>query len=143
MITYFPPLLFACTIFLGCVILLLIWNSQNNPNYPFTKGSQSWRWQYRHAEKEPLMTNNIRWDENLYLSEAEKYNRNLFDYKRKFYTTDKPSFISTDLSQLYLCITNEKFKIKFVSRLRNGLYICLMIAFLDFFLGLFISLLCY
>src|ERR1035438_5876432 len=72
MITFFPPLMFSGILFISCLIMLLIWNGQNNPNYPFTKVKQRSRWQYRHAEIEPLQTGNIRFDEELFEKEIDR-----------------------------------------------------------------------
>ena len=51
-----PILISLIVLFFGSIYLVIEWNKQNNPNYPFTKGYRVWRWHYRHAEKTPLDT---------------------------------------------------------------------------------------
>ena len=58
-----------------------------------------------------------------------KYAENLESYKLKTLKSDPKDLFDQDLSQLFLLITNEKFKIKFVSRLRNILVNTIRSAF--------------
>jgi hypothetical protein len=120
----------------GCIVLLTIWNRQNNPSYPFTKGYRIWRWHYRHAEKTPLDTNVFGYDRETYREQARIFAENLSNYKVRTLESEPRELLDQDLSQLFLLLTNEKFKIKFVSQLRNCLWTTLRLAFWAFVLVL-------
>ena len=113
---------------IGSIIIIRLWNRQNNPPYPFTKSYKVWRWQYRHAEKEPLNTDTASYTEASFKQEVDKYSDNLYTYKSDYLKSSINDLLDQDLSQLYLCIINEKFKIKFVSKLRDSFYSMLIYA---------------
>lgn len=117
----FPVFLSSIVLFVGSINLLLIWNKQNNPNYPFTKSFNVWRWQYRDAEKHPINTEVNKYTEKTFKKEAKSFAANLTNYKQKTINSSEIDLFDQDLSQLYLLITNEKFKIKFVNKLRDSL----------------------
>jgi hypothetical protein len=123
--------IFAASLVLtaGCIVLLTIWNRQNNPSYPFTKGYRIWRWHYRHAEKTPLNTDIFKYDRKTYEEQARTFAENLSNYKVRTLDSKPQELLDQDLSQLFLLLTNEKFKIKFVSDLRNCLWTTLRLAF--------------
>ena len=128
-----PVFVTSLLLFIGSIRIIRLWNIQNNPNYPFTKGTQVWRWHYRHAEKDEVSTTTDKFDENEFDKQARLFASNLAHYKIKTLESSPEELIDQDLSQLFLLITNEKFKIKFVSRLRDALYSTLRNS-----LGLFI-----
>lgn len=105
----------------GSLHLLFVWNKQTNPNYPFTKGYRTWVWHYRHAEQEELAADVEDSNVDNFHKEVEKYSRNLIYYKTRILQSNLAELLDQDLSQVYLLLTNEKFKIKMVSRLRDSL----------------------
>jgi hypothetical protein len=127
---YSPVLISSIIIFFGSIRLINIWNRQNNPSYPFTKGYRFWRWQYRHAEKDGVDTDLYKYSKEKYESEIKKFADNMYNYKVKTLECDYKVLFDQDLSQLYLLIINEKFKIKFVNKLRDSLLNTLKIAFI-------------
>jgi hypothetical protein len=122
-------LLCICFAF-GSLKLIYLWNRQNNPNYPFTKGYRIWLWHYRHAEKTPSDTRISGYTQQTFRQEVDKFCRNIVDYKRRFLQSSINDMIDQDLSQAYLLLVNEKYKIKMVNALRNILINTLTIAFL-------------
>ena len=113
---------------IGSINIIRIWNRQNNPPYPFTKSYKGWRWQYRHAEKEPINTDTASYTGDSFKREVDKYSENLYTYKSTYLNASINDLLDQDLSQLYLCIINEKFKIKFISELRDSFYSMLQLA---------------
>lgn len=107
----------------GGIRIVWLWNLQNNPSYPFTKSFRVWRWQYRYAEQPGMEVNtNIQNDSKKELvQEARKFQANLMNYKNMTIDCDINELVNQNLSQLYLLITNEKYKIKFISKLRDSL----------------------
>jgi hypothetical protein len=128
-VPYYAIFAASLTLACGCVVLLTRWNRQNNPSYPFTKGYRVWRWHYRHAEKTPLDTDVFGYDQDTYREQACIFAENLSDYKARTLDSEPRELLDQDLSQLFLLLTNEKFKIKFVSQLRNCLWTTLRLAF--------------
>ena len=118
---YLPILAPCVALFLGSLRLLLLWNRQNNPNYPFTKAYRVWRWHYRHAERTPSDCDFRKYTPDKFREEVRRFADNLAEYKIKTLEGDPADLIDQDLSQLYLLITNEKFKIECVSVLRDSL----------------------
>lgn len=95
------------------------WNRQNNPDYPFTKGYKHWRWQYRYAEEIiPAFKYRYKSIEELE-KDIETYIKNLHSYAEKTLNITPMEILEQDISQLFLLIENEKYKIKFVSELRD------------------------
>lgn len=126
----FAPVLVPSIILVVCSIrTLALWNKQNNPSYPFTKGYKTWRWQYRHAEETPIDTDVFNYTRDSFAGQVDVFVQNLIHYKTKTLDADIGELIDQDLSQLFLLITNEKFKIKFVSALRDSLLAALRLAF--------------
>jgi len=123
-----PVLIAGVFLFFGSTWLIYLWNKQNNPSYPFTKGYKVWRWHYRHAEKNPLDTNVFDFDQTTFNEQVRLFAENMTDYKIKTLKANSKELIDEDLSQLYVLITNEKFKIKFVSQLRDALMNTLFLA---------------
>lgn len=114
--------LIVCLCFaIGSVKLLKIWNTQNNPDYPFTKGYRTWVWHYRHAEENSLSTDVHNFSEDTFRVEVEKFSKNLLFYKERMLNSSLAELLDQDLSQLYVLLINEKFKIDMVSRLRDCL----------------------
>ena len=126
---YLPVLASCIALFLGSLRLLLLWNSQNNPNYPFTKAYRVWRWHYRHAEKVPVDTDFSAYDRRQFREQVRRFADNLAEYKIRTLAADPAELIDQDLSQLYVLITNEKFKIMCVSALRDSLLRTCQFAF--------------
>jgi hypothetical protein len=135
-VPYFAIGVAAVVLFIGCILLLTIWNRQNNPSYPFTKGYRIWRWHYRHAEKTPVDTKVFKYDRQTHREQARIFAENLSDYKVKTLETEPRELLDQDLSQLFLLLTDEKFKIKFVNRLRDCLWTTLKFALFAFVLVL-------
>lgn len=138
---YFPFVISCFVLFIGSIWLLIIWNRQNNPNYPFTKGYKTWRWHYRHAETTPMDTKtNYSMEE--YRKQINIFINNMKEYKIKTLECNPAELLDQDLSQLYLLITDEKFKVKYVSDLRDKmfmvLFVSLMAGFGTVIFGLFI-----
>ena len=106
---------------LGCLRLLLLWNEQNNPNYPFTKACRTWVWHYRHAEASPLETDFRAYTRKTYRAQVEAFAANLADYKKRLLKSDIQELLDQDISQVYVLLINEKFKIRMVSQLRDCL----------------------
>jgi hypothetical protein len=125
---YIPVVVLSICLVIGTTKLLILWNQQNNPPYPFTKGTKTWRWQYRHAETTETDTNFQKFDRSVMEKQAYIFANNLIDYKIKTVTSDEKELLDQDLSQLYLLLINEKFKIKFVSQLRDLLIKWLIIS---------------
>jgi hypothetical protein len=105
----------------GGIHLIRIWNRQNNPDYPFTKGHKIWRWQYRYAEdiQHPFRYRYKTLKE--YEADIEVFLKNLQSYAGKTLDLKPMGILEQDISQLFLLIENEKYKIKFVSELRDTL----------------------
>lgn len=118
---YMPLLILSILLIVGSTKILILWNKQNNPPYPFTKGTKTWRWQYRHAETKATNTDFLKFNRTRMEEEAFIFANNMIDYKIKTLTSDEQELLDQDLSQLYLLLINEKFKIKFVSQLRDML----------------------
>ena len=135
---YTPIAVTSLILFLGSIRLLIIWNKQNNPNYPFTKGYKVWRWHYRHAEKKPLEADVDCYTFESFKNEVNKFHDNLIDYKLKTINSDPKELFDQDLTQLYLLIVNEKFKIKFVNTLRDSLINTLKVALISGLISLFL-----
>jgi hypothetical protein len=136
---FYCPLFFSLLVLiLGGIQIILQWNIQNNPNYPFTKSFRVWRWQYRYAELEgnQINVNLKKGDEDGFLNEAKKFQSNLMNYKNKTIMSDIDELVDQNVSQLYLLITNEKYKIKYVTKLRDILMKYLT-ASLWVFIGIF------
>jgi hypothetical protein len=125
-IFYIPISSSLFTLLLFSIWSVVIWNKQNNPSYPFTKGIKIWRWQYRYAEdQEMTVSPGLQDKDPKFLEEIRKFQSNLILYKQKTIESDLPILYNQNLSQLYLLITNEKFKIEFVTALRNQLILSL------------------
>jgi ABC-type multidrug transport system fused ATPase/permease subunit len=137
---YLPLLLSNVVIFIGSIVLLFFWNIQNNPIYPFTKAYKIWRWYYRYAEKVPLKVKTRISPEEL-KKQVDIYSNNFNQYKKDTLAIDKMQALDQDLSQLYLLIINEKFKVKYVSKLRdilsNTLFLSLITLIALFLIMLF------
>jgi hypothetical protein len=127
---YIPILILSLCLIYGCINILLIWNKQNNPPYPFTKATRTWRWHYRHSETSETKTDFESFDKNIMEEEAYKFANNLADYKIKTLSSSNNELLDQDISQLYLLLINEKFKIKFVTILRNSLFQLLKCSFI-------------
>lgn len=127
---YIPLVLISIVIAFGSIFIMHTWNKQNNPNYPFTKAYKIWRWQYRGAEEHDLKVSCNKLPNYEFKDIVERYLENLISYKKKTYTESTKHLFDQDLSQLYLLITNEKFKIKFNTELRNALVNTIFYAFL-------------
>ncbi len=135
---YTPVAIASLVLLFGSLRLLKIWNNQNNPNYPFSKGYRVWRWHYRHAEKAPLETKVESYTIDSFKKEAIKFHDNLTTYKLKTIQSEATELFNQDLTQLYLLIINEKFKIKFVNTLRNSLVKTLNFSWIFGILSLFV-----
>ncbi len=119
---YAPFALVLLYVILGSAYLIYTWNNQNNPNYPFTKAYRIWRWQYRGAEKESTETKLLFNNMDEYEKQIKKFGTNLKYYKEKTIISSEKDLFDQDLSQLFLLITNEKYKIKYLSNLRDILF---------------------
>ena len=109
----------SVTVLIGGIQIIRIWNRQNNPDYPFTKGYKHWRWQYRYAE-ETIPKLKYRYEsKEEFEKDIETYIRNLHSYAEKTLNLKPMEILEQDISQLFLLIENEKYKIKFVSELRD------------------------
>lgn len=127
---FFAPILGALLVLvIGSVLIIRVWNKQNNPSYPFTKGYKIWRWQYRGAENTPSNADVFSYTRESFEKEVNIFSENLYLYKSKYLSASLEELIDQDLSQAYLLITNEKFKIKFVSKLRDMFFNTLVISF--------------
>jgi hypothetical protein len=104
----------------------------NNPNYPFVKMPRIWRWHYRHAEKNSIDTNISKYDSEKYKTQIDIFIDNLENYGIKTLKADYKELLDQDISQLFLLITNEKFKIKFVTHLRDCFYKILSVSIYSF-----------
>lgn len=124
-IVMIPTVTASVVLFFGSIRIIDLWNRQNNPNYPFTKGVRVWRWHYRHAETEPVSTDVDTYNETIFKEQARIFAKNSADYKVKNLTSSTRDLLDQDLSQLFLLLTNEKFKIKFVNKLRDKLLMTL------------------
>lgn len=131
-IAYMIILIPCLILFLGSVYLLNVWNKQNNPNYPFVKMPRIWRWHYRHAEKNSIDTNISKYDKEKYKTQIDIFIDNLENYGIKTLKADYKELLDQDISQLFLLITNEKFKIKFVTHLRDCFYKILSVSIYSF-----------
>jgi hypothetical protein len=128
-ILFSPILVSLIVLVFGSIMIIKLWNKQNNPSYPFTKGYRIWRWQYRGAENIPSNTNISSYTRESFEKEVNLFSENLFLYKSKYLSASLEDLIDQDLSQAYLLITNEKFKIKFVTNLRDMFYDTLLFSF--------------
>lgn len=109
----------SLAILVGGIQIIRIWNRQNNPDYPFTKVYKHWRWQYRYAE-EIIPEFKYRYEsKEEFEKDIETYIRNLHSYGDKTLNLKPLEILEQDISQLFLLIENEKYKIKFVSELRD------------------------
>ena len=131
-IAYMVILIPCLILFLGSIYLLNVWNKQNNPNYPFVKMPRIWRWHYRHAEKNSIDTNISKYDKEKYKTQIDIFIDNLENYGIKTLKADYKELLDQDISQLFLLITNEKFKIKFVTHLRDCFYKILSVSIYSF-----------
>jgi len=110
----------SLTVLIAGIAIIRIWNRQNNPDYPFTKGYRHWRWQYRYAE-EIIPEFRYRYEsKEEYEKDIETYIKNLHSYAEKTLNVTPMEVLEQDISQLFLLIENEKYKIKFVSELRDA-----------------------
>jgi hypothetical protein len=119
---------------IGSLLLLHRWNCQNNPNYPFTKGYRFWLWHYRHAEQTPSDTKVSGYTPETFKQQVTIFCQNIVAYKKRFLQTSTEDLIDQDLSQAYLLLINEKYKVKMVSELREVLVKTVRIAL--FYVGL-------
>jgi hypothetical protein len=119
---YIPVLILCIALVIGGIRILALWNEQNNPSYPFTKATKTWRWQYRHAETNPINTDVGNFTTKVLEEEAYKFANNLADYKIKLLKSNAHELLDQDISQLYLLLIDEKYKIKFVTKLRDSLF---------------------
>lgn len=140
-ITYMIILIPCIILFLGSIYLLTVWNKQNNPNYPFVKMPRIWRWHYRHAEKNSIDTNIPKYDSEKYKTQIDIFIDNLENYGIKTLKADYKELLDQDISQLFLLITNEKFKIKFVTHLRDCFYKILWVSIYSFIILIIIYIL--
>jgi hypothetical protein len=109
----------SLTVLIAGIAIIRIWNRQNNPDYPFTKGYRHWRWQYRYAE-EIIPEFKYRYEsKEEFEKDVETYIRNLHSYAEKTLNITPMEILEQDISQLFLLIENEKYKIKFISELRD------------------------
>ena len=131
-IAYMVILIPCLILFLGSIYLLNVWNKQNNPNYTFVKMPRIWRWHYRHAEKNSIDTNISKYDKEKYKTQIDIFIDNLENYGIKTLKADYKELLDQDISQLFLLITNEKFKIKFVTHLRDCFYKILSVSIYSF-----------
>lgn len=111
----------SLTILIAGISIVRIWNRQNNPDYPFTKGYKHWRWQYRYAEQIIPEFKYRYGSEEEYEKDIETYLRNMHSYAKKTLDASPMEILEQDISQLFLLIENEKYKIKFISELRDEL----------------------
>lgn len=119
----------SAALIVGGIQLMRIWNRQNNPDYPFTKAYKHWRWQYRYAEEtQPVFRYRYETEEE-FENDIKTYIENLRSYAEKTLGLKPMEILEQDISQLFLLIENEKYKIKFVSELRDGLTRWLSVAF--------------
>lgn len=139
LLIYLPILIPCISLFIGSILLIMKWNSQNNPSYPFTKGYRYWRWHNRHAETSPLNTNVSSYDVESFENEVNKFIENQFEFKTNLLKSEIKDLIDQDLSQYYLLLINEKFKIEFVSELRNCLVSNLKLALCLLLVSILIS----
>lgn len=123
MVFFIPLGLAITTLAITSIGIVVLWNKQNNPSYPFTKGLRIWRWQYRYAEQKDMEIDTEIQDDDVekYMEEIRKFQQNLLSYKEKTISSDLAELYNQNLSRIYLLITNEKFKIKFLSKLRDKL----------------------
>lgn len=109
----------SLTVLIAGIAIIRVWNRQNNPDYPFTKGYKHWRWQYRYAE-EIIPEFKYRYvSVKEFEEDIETYIKNLHSYAEKTLNITPMEILEQDISQLFLLIENEKYKIKFVSELRD------------------------
>lgn len=113
--------IFCFLVLIGSIRLMVKWSTQNNPSYPFTKGYKIWLWQYRFAEATPSDTQFDEHNKEKFESEVEKYCENLYEYKKRYIEANKDEILDQNISQIYLLLTNEKYKIKMVGALRDTL----------------------
>ncbi|GEM_PF-3855762 len=111
----FILLLFCFLVFVSSFFMVLIWHTQNNPKYPFVYGYKIWLWHWRHAEHEQ---SNTKISIKIFSDEVKKFSRNMLFYKEKLLNSSNEELLDQDISQLYLLITNEKYKIKMVTQLQ-------------------------
>lgn len=128
-VVFLPILAPSAALLVSSIRLIAIWNRQNNPSYPFTKGYRTWRWHYRHAEGQPLDTDTSSYTAESFSEQVRRFVENLYLFKKKMLDADLKELLDQDISQLYLLLSNEKFKIKFVSELRDSLVWALTSAF--------------
>ncbi|MBA7550027.1 hypothetical protein ES705_42532 [subsurface metagenome] len=121
-------LVVSLTTIVGGAQLVRVWNRQNNPDYPFTKGYKHWRWQYRYAEEIQRPFKYQYETKEEFEADIEAYIKNLASYAEKTLALKPMEILEQDISQLFLLIENEKYKIKFVSELRNTLTRLLSVA---------------
>jgi len=119
---YVPVFVLCVILVIGGTKILALWNEQNNPTYPFNKATKTWRWQYRHAETNPINTEVGKFTNKVLEREAYKFANNLADYKIKLLSSTARELLDQNLSQLYLLLINEKYKIKFLTKLRDLLF---------------------
>lgn len=110
----------SSTALVAGIKVLAIWNRQNNPDYPFTKGYMHWRWQYRYAEETSPEFRYRYESREEYEADIETYIKNMHAYAKKTLDLTPMEILEQDISQAFLLIENEKYKIKFVSELRDG-----------------------
>ena len=119
----------AATLIIGGIQVIRVWNRQNNPDYPFTKAYKVWRWQYRYAEEIQRPFKYRYKSKEEFEEDIEAYIKNLHSYAERSLALKPIEILEQDISQLFLLIENEKYKIKFVSELRDTFTGYLSVAF--------------
>lgn len=109
---------FLFTVFATGFVLIIKYDQQTNPKYPFIGLSSPWKWFYHHAFARP-MRSKVNYRE----AEREQYRRdyvyNLVQYTRQFTAMKPQDSLDADLQQLFLVLANEQFKNDFQRELQR------------------------
>jgi len=100
-------------------LLMVIWyNSQTNPNYPFIDITKTWKWFYHYMDIKKLKTQ-IRYS----AQDRQKYNMEYLDklkmYADKSINKNIKEELKQNIEQLYLYLVLEKFKNDFTRQLQR------------------------
>lgn len=118
-LTMFVPSIY---LFWRSINLLKMWNIQNTPDYPFNRFPEIWRWQYRHAEGLSIDTDIPNYDDEVLKEQIKKFAINIVYYLEKTLGANQVELFKQDIEQLFLLITNEKFKMDFVTQLKEHIF---------------------
>lgn len=117
----------ALVMFVGSIRVLLIWNRQNSPFYPFLKVATGWRHQYRNGEmctrpgRDVVRLATAGGSKNEALEDMERYLKSQAAYAKRTLGLSPQEALAEDMRQLFMLIVLEKYRALFVEQLSNAL----------------------